>query len=79
MRDARLDPQPAAFFPRLALHPADVSKHIAIAPAWDIEVNGENKFQRAVEHDLKIKLMHRKCERTKSDALEQPVSYRWEV
>src|SRR5579859_3469796 len=54
--------QTASRFPGSALHPADFAEKIAIAPAVDVHINGENSGQRTIEHDLKVKRLHSACE-----------------
>src|SRR5208282_4064581 len=57
-RRAGFDAQAATKLPRLALHPADVAKQAAVAPAVGVDVNGKNRCQRTLEHDLEFKRLH---------------------
>src|SRR5258708_5960896 len=59
--DPGFNTQAASLFPWLALDPADVAEQIAIAPSFDVHIEGKDSFQRTVQHDLKIKRLHGAC------------------
>jgi hypothetical protein len=57
-RNPSLDTQPASHFPWLALHPPNLAELVAVTPPLGININGENRLQGTVQHDLKIERLH---------------------
>jgi hypothetical protein len=57
-RDASFDTQAATFFPRLALHPADVAKQAAVLPAVDVGINLKDSLEWTLQHNFKIEGVH---------------------
>ena len=57
-RDASLDEETAAFFPRVALSPAYVSNNAAVSPVLEIRVNREHEFQPTIDPDLELTRLH---------------------